>query len=138
MNAARAPGARSSAAASASGTTPCAMPSSRSYSGATNAGTPPDSTSPSITEACELRCSTTRSPGPASARHSAWLPCVAPLVRNHERAAPCASAASCSARSYGVGAGPRSTPTMSCGMSSVSASSPSAQRSPGSAPAPAL
>jgi hypothetical protein len=39
-----------------------------------------------------------------------------------------------SARSYGVGAGPRSTPWMSCGMSSASARSPSAKRRPGSAP----
>ena len=48
------------------------------------------------------------------------------------------SAASCSARWYGVGAGPRSMPSMSCGMSSVSASSPIAWRRPGSAPGPPL
>ena len=88
MNAARACGAAASAAASASGVTPCAMPRSGSYSGATKAGMPPLSTSPSTTEACELRCATTIAPSGASARHSAWLPCVAPLVRNHERRAP--------------------------------------------------
>ena len=37
-------------------------------------------------------------PSGASARQSAWLPCVAPLVRKNVRAAPCASAASSSAR----------------------------------------
>ena len=103
-------GRRASARSSASGVTPCAMPSSSSYSGATKLGRPPESTSPSITDACELRCTTTGAPSGASARQSAWLPCVAPLVRNHVRAAPCASAASCSARSYGVGSGPRSMP----------------------------
>ena len=81
-------GARASAARSASGVTPWAMPSSSSYSGATNAGSPPQSTSPSTSEACELRCATTRAPSGASARHSAWLPWVAPLVRNHVRCAP--------------------------------------------------
>ena len=99
MNAARASGVRASAAASDSGVTPCAMPSSSSYSGATNVGRPPESTRPSITDACELRCTTTEAPSGASARQSAWLPCVAPLVRKHVRAAPCASAASSSARS---------------------------------------
>ncbi len=38
--------------------------------------------------ACELRCSTTCTPGGASARHSAWLPWVAPLVRNQVRSRP--------------------------------------------------
>ena len=57
------------------------------------------STSPSTSEACELRWATTRVPSGASARHSAWLPCVAPLVRNHVRAAPWASAARRSASS---------------------------------------
>ena len=47
-----------------------------------------ESTRPSITDACALRCTTTGAPSGASARQSAWLPCVAPLVRNHERAAP--------------------------------------------------
>ena len=44
------------------GVTPWAMPSSSSYSGATKLGRPPESTSPSITEACELRCTTTGAP----------------------------------------------------------------------------
>ena len=52
-----------------------------------------------------------------------WLPCVAPLVRKNVRAAPNASAASRSARSYGVGDGPRSIPWMSCGTSAASPSS---------------
>ena len=88
MNAARAPGVASSAAPSDSGVTPCAMPSPGSYCGGTQVGRPPLSTSPSITDACALRCTTTGAPSGASARQSAWLPCVAPLVRNHERAAP--------------------------------------------------
>ena len=88
MKAACAPGVAASAALSESGVTPCAMPSSGSYSGATQVGKPPESTSPSITEACALRCTTTGAPSGASARQSAWLPCVAPLVKNHERAAP--------------------------------------------------
>ena len=45
--------------ASDSGVTPLAMPSSTSYSGATNDGMPPLSTSPSTIDACELRCATT-------------------------------------------------------------------------------
>ena len=138
MNAARAPGVASSAARSESGVTPCAMPSSGSYSGATQVGRPPDSTSPSITDACALRWTTTGAPSGASARHNAWLPWVAPLVRNHERAAPYASAASCSARAYGVTPSPRSTPWMSCGMSSLSVCQPIAVRTPRSAPLPAL
>jgi hypothetical protein len=88
MNAARASGVAAKAARSESGFTPCAMPSTGSYSGATQVGSPPESTSPSITDACALRWTTTGAPSGASARHSAWLPCVAPLVRNHERAAP--------------------------------------------------
>ena len=98
MNAARAPGVAASARSSEAGRTPWAMPSSSSYSGATKVGRPPESTSPSITDACELRCTTTGAPSGASVRHSAWLPWVAPLVRNHVRAAPCASAARISAR----------------------------------------
>ena len=70
------------------GVTPCAMPSSASYAGATNDGSPPLSTRPSTSDACELRCATTCAPSGARARHSAWLPCVAPLVRNQVRAAP--------------------------------------------------
>jgi hypothetical protein len=99
MNAARTLSpAAASAPASASGVTPCAIPSSSSYSGATYVGTPPESTSPSTTLACELRCTTTRAPSGASASVSAWLPWVAPLVRNQDRTAPWASAASSSAR----------------------------------------
>ena len=138
MNAARAPGVASSAARSESGVTPCAMPSSGSYCGGTQVGRPPDSTSPSITDACALRWTTTGAPSGASARHNAWLPWVAPLVRNQERAAPYASAASCSARAYGVTPSPRSTPWMSCGMSSLSVCQPIAVRTPRSAPLPAL
>ncbi len=99
MKAARASGVRASAAASASGVTPWVIPSAGSYSAATNVGIPPLRTSPSTTDACELRCATTWVPSGASARQSAWLPWVAPLVRNHERRAPYASAASSSARS---------------------------------------
>ena len=99
MKAARASGAPSSASRSEAGSTPCAMPSSASYSGGTKAGTPPESTSPSTSDACEFRCATTRVPSGASARQSAWLPCVAPLVKNHVRAAPWASAARRSASS---------------------------------------
>ena len=138
MNAAFASGASRSAASSAAGVTQWVMPSSASYSGATKLGSPPLSTRPSTIDACELRWATMRVPSGASARHSVWLPCVAPLVRNHERAAPNASAASRSARSYGVGDGPRSMPWMSCGTSAASASSPIALRSPGSAPGPPL
>ena len=83
---ARRPARRRARRAAPPASTPCAIPSSASYSGATNAGTPPESTSPSTIEACELRWATTRAPSGASARHSAWLPCVAPLVRNHVRA----------------------------------------------------
>ncbi len=99
MNAVRASGVAASAAASASGVTPWAMPSSSSYSGATKPGTPPERTRPSITEAWLLRCITIRCPGRASARQSAWLPCVAPLVRKNVRRAPWASAARRSASS---------------------------------------
>ena len=114
------------------------MPRSASYSGATKLGSPPLSTSPSTIEACELRWATISAPSGASARQSAWLPWVAPFVRNHERAAPNASAASCSARSYGVGDGPRSIPWMSCGTSAARPSRPIALRTPGSAPWPPL
>ena len=99
MNAARASGAPRSACSSAAGVTQWVIPSSSSYSGATKLGIPPLSTSPSTIDACELRCATIRVPSGASARQSVWLPCVAPFVRNHERAAPNASAASRSARS---------------------------------------
>ena len=118
--------------------TPCAIPSSSSYSGATYVGTPPESTRPSTTLACELRCTTTGAPSGAIASANAWLPWLAPFVRNQVRAAPCASAARVSARWYGVGDGPRSIPWMSAGTSSISAVAPSAVRRPGSAPAPPL
>src|ERR687896_158659 len=65
MNAARAPGASAIAASSACGVTPWASPSSSSNSGATKVGRPPLSTSPSTTEACELRCATTGAPSGA-------------------------------------------------------------------------
>ena len=138
MNAARASGASASAVSSAAGVTQCVIPSSPSYSGATKCGIPPLSTSPSTIDACELRCATICAPSGASARHSAWLPWVAPLVRKNVRSAPNASAASRSARSYGVGDGPRSIPWMSCGTSAASASTPIALRRPGSAPGPPL
>ena len=99
MNAAFASGAAASAASSAAGVTQWVIPSSSSYSGATKLGSPPLSTSPSTIDACELRWATIRVPSGASARHSVWLPCVAPLVRKNVRAAPNASAASSSARS---------------------------------------
>ena len=73
MNAARAPGVASSAAFRDSGVTPCAMPSTGSYCGATHVGRPPLSTKPSITEAWQLRCTTTGAPSGASARHTAWF-----------------------------------------------------------------
>ena len=71
MNAALMSGARRSASSSASGVTPWAMPSSASYSGATKLAIPPLSTSPSTTEAWELRWTSTWSDGLASARHRA-------------------------------------------------------------------
>ena len=71
MNAARASGAAASATSSAAGVTQCVIPSSPSYSGATKLGNPPLSTSPSTSEACELRCATIRAPSGASARHNA-------------------------------------------------------------------
>ena len=49
-------------AASASGVTQCVIPSSSSYSGTTKLGSPPLSTRPSTTDACELRWTTTRVP----------------------------------------------------------------------------
>lgn len=49
-------------------------------------------------------------PSGAAREHSVWLPCVAPLVRKNDRAAPNASAASRSASTYRVGVGPMSTP----------------------------
>ena len=82
MNAAEMSGDRASAASSASGVTPLAMPSSSSNSGLTKLAMPPLSTSPSTTLACELRWTSTWRPGVASARHRAWFPWVAPLVRN--------------------------------------------------------
>ena len=88
MNAARASGASASACSSAAGVTQWVIPSSPSYSGATKCGIPPLSTSPSTTDACELRCATIFAPSGASARHRQWLPCVAPLVRKNVRAAP--------------------------------------------------
>jgi len=138
MNAADASGASRRATASASGVTACVMPSSASYSGATKLGIPPLSTRPSTIDVCELRWATIFVPSGASARQSAWLPWVAPFVRNHERSAPKAWAARRSARSYGVGDGPRSIPWMSCGTSAARASTPIALRTPGSAPGPPL
>ncbi len=88
MNTAWAAGASASACLTASGVTPWAIPSSVSYSGATNVAEPPLRISPSIRLACELRCSSTWVPGGASARHKAWLPWEAPLVRNHVWRAP--------------------------------------------------
>src|SRR5688500_5194718 len=114
------------------------MPSSGSYCGGTQVGSPPESSRASITEASALRSTTTAAPNGARARQSACLPCEAPLVKNHERPAPYASAASSSARSNGVGDSPRSTPWMSCGMSSLSVCQPIAVRTPRSAPLPAL
>ena len=83
MNTALIPGvALECLACSASGVTPWAIPSSSSYSGETKLAMPPLSTRPSTTEACELRWTSTWSPGRARASVSAWLPWVAPLVRN--------------------------------------------------------
>ena len=81
-------GVASSAAASDSGVSPWAIPSSGSSSGATKVGRIPLSTSPSITEEWTLRWTTTRSPPWASAMQVAWFPCEAPLTRNQVRAAP--------------------------------------------------
>ena len=88
MNTARAAGASARASWTASGVTPCAIPSSVSYSGATNVAEPPLRIRPSIRLAWELRCSSTCVPGGARARHNAWLPWEAPLVRNHVWRAP--------------------------------------------------
>ena len=114
------------------------MPSSSSISGATNVGRIPESTSASIVLECPLRWSTTSSPRWASAIPAATLPCEAPLTRNQVRRAPQASAASCCARSNGVGVGPMSMPHVSAGMSWASASRPITRASPGSAPGPPL
>ena len=86
----------------------------------------PTATRPSIVLEWTLRCTTTCSPACASARHATWLPCEAPLMRNHVRRAPHASAASCCARWNGVGSAPASMPSISAGMSSSSARSPKA------------
>jgi hypothetical protein len=86
--AALASGASRSAASSAAGVTQWVIPSSSSSSGPTKLGRPPLRTRPVTIDACELRWATTRAPSGASARHSVWLPCVAPLVRNQLRAAP--------------------------------------------------
>ena len=77
-------------------------PSSASTSGATKVGRSPARTIPSIVLAWTVRCTTTRSPRCAMARQAATLPCEAPLVRNHVRRAPQASAASRRASSYGA------------------------------------
>ncbi len=136
--AATASGVSSSAAASDSGVSPWAIPSSGSSSGATKVGRIPLSTSPSITEEWTLRWTTTRLPPWASAMQVAWLPCEAPLTRNQVRCAPQASAASSCARWKGVGSGPMSTPSVTEGMSLRSPTSPTSSRIAGSAPAPPL
>ncbi len=105
---ASASGFASRVASSASGMTQCAMPSSGSISGGTNAGSSPESTRPSMMEEWTLRWTTTvpRSGGPArvwsaawaKVMQIAWLPPEAPFSRNQLRFAPQASAASCCAR----------------------------------------
>ncbi len=138
IHAPTASGVCASARSSVSGARQCAMPSSGSSSGAANVGRIPESTSASIALECALRCTTTRSPLCASARPAARLPCEAPLTRNHARCAPHAPAASRCACSNGVGSGPMSTPYVSAGMSRLSARSPIASSSSGSAPGPPL
>ena len=90
-------------------------------------------------------CSSGRCAGPRPRRRrggasagATWLPCEAPLIRNHVRRAPHASAASSCAAWNGVGSGPTSMPQVSAGTSSASARSPIASRSSGSAPGPPL
>ena len=78
------------------------------------AGTPPESTRPSISERVRVALHDDRGPGRRSARQSAWLPWVAPLVRNHVRARRSASAAS-ARRGRRAWGGPRSIPSMSWG-----------------------
>ena len=79
-----------------------------------------------------------RSRRSGSARQSAWLPCVAPLVRNHERARAVGLGGQRLGALVGRRRGPTSMPWMSCGTSSISARSPIAWRRPGSAPGPPL
>ena len=125
-----APGVASSAASSVSGARQWAMPSSSSTSGAANVGRMPDNTSASIVLECALRCTTIRSPRWASARPAARLPCEAPLIRNHARLAPHASAASRCASSNGVGVAAHVDPVRQRGDVHLSAAS----RTPPSAP----
>ena len=136
--AATASGVASSAAASDSGVSPWAMPSSGSSSGATKLGRIPFSTSPSITEEWTLRCTTTSSPMWPSAIEVAWLPCEAPLIRNQVRRAPQASAASSCACWNGVGSGPMSTPSVTEGTSLISPVIPTSSTIAGSAARPPL
>ena len=106
--AARAPGVRSSASASSSAATQCAIPSSSSSPGTTNAGRAPLSTRPWIVLECTLRWTTTSRQVPPSATQSAWPASVAPLTRNHVRRAPQVAAASRCARASGGSAPPMS------------------------------
>ena len=61
--------------------------------GRTNSSRRPARIAPSMTEVCTDRCTTAMPPRLRRARQATWLPCDAPLVRNHVRRAPHASAA---------------------------------------------
>ena len=104
------PGCRRAPARAPPGVMQWAMCSSGSSSGATNVGRRPDSTSASIVLEWALRWTTTSRPRWASVSSATWLPCDAPLTRNHARRAPHASAARRWASSNGVGSGPTSMP----------------------------
>ena len=139
MNAARAPGVASSAAASDSGVTPCAMPSSGSYSGGDPRRQPAGEHEPVDHRGVRVALHDDRR---AERRQ-----------RQAERVVALRGAVGQKPRARGaVGLGreflralegrrrlgPRSTPWMSCGMSSLSVCQPIAVRTPRSAPLPAL
>jgi len=106
----RASGLAVSAASRRSGVTLCVMPSSSSMSGVTKVATIPEMASPSMTDECTLRCATSEPPSPVIAMHAVRLPWLDPLVRNHVRLAPHASAARASERSLAL-SGPMSMPS---------------------------
>jgi hypothetical protein len=85
---ARASGFSASAARTDAGATPRGSPVDGSTSGRTHTGLSPASTSPSRSERCSVRLTTTVSPSPATARAMAWLACVAPPVENRQTSAP--------------------------------------------------
>ncbi len=90
---ARASGARAKAASICERGTASASPVDSSTSGATQTGSAPDSTSPAITDLCEVRATMTRSPSCAAASASAWFGWVEPCTEKRVQSAPNARAA---------------------------------------------